>query len=132
KYAAELAERLIECGLCQNRTGCAGGQSTRGQDDQSGQGQDDEGIDEHADHSNNALILRLLNLCQCVCVRSGTHTSLIREQAACNAVAHCLLDGHTCDTACQRLRLECADEDGLDRLNQCRVVDDQNHDAAED
>ena len=46
-----------------------------------------EGIDKQTDHSDDALIVRLLHVCHSVCVRSRAHTGFVGEQAALDALA---------------------------------------------
>ena len=62
-------------------------------DDQGIQGQDDEGIDEHAHHGHHALIVGVLHIGLGVGVGGGAHTGLVGEQAALGALADGGLDG---------------------------------------
>ena len=65
-----------------------------------------------------------------MCVRGGAHAGLVREQTACNAVAHCLTNRDACSAAEDSLRVKCCNKDGLERRNDCRVVDAQDNNAA--
>ena len=59
-----------------------------GDNDKSGHGENDEGVDEKADHCDNALVVRLFNICHRVCVGSGAHTGFIGEQSALYALCY--------------------------------------------
>ena len=53
-----------------------------GDDNQSGHGENNEGVKEHTDHSDNALVVGLFNICHGMCMGCGTHTGFIGEQTA--------------------------------------------------
>ena len=132
--AAERAEgsrerRLRQLGALK-AVRCARVEHAGGQDDHCGQRQNDKGVDEYRNDSDFALILRTLYLCQCVCVRGGTHAGLVGEQAACNAVAHCLAYRDADCAAEDGLRVKRRNEDGLERRDDCRVVEAENDNAA--
>ena len=110
---AEGAEGGVEGGLGQG--GALEGavdrlQQAGGQDDQGRQGQDHEGVDEHAHHGHDALILGLFHLGHGVGVGGGAHAGLIGEEAAGHAVAHGLLDAEAQRAAEDGLGVEGADE----------------------
>ena len=64
----------------------------RGDDDERRHGQDDERVDEHANHCDRALLVRALDVGQRMRVRRGAHTGLVREQAALGALADSRLE----------------------------------------
>ena len=133
---AEGAEGLGEGRLGQGRAGetalLHGLQQAGGQDHQRRHGQHHEGVDEHAHHGDDALILWLFHLCQGVGVGRGAHAGLIGEQAPGHAEAHGLLDAQTQCAAEDGLGIEGAHEDGLDGGEKVGVVDDQDDEASQD
>ena len=48
-----------------------------GDDDERVERQDDEGVDEHADHGDDALVVRAVNIREGVSVRGGAHTGVV-------------------------------------------------------
>ena len=74
-----------------------------GDDDEGVEGEDHEGVDEHADHGDDALLVGILDVGLRVGVRRGAHTGLIGEQAALRALG---------ERDLQR-RAEAAADDGL-------------------
>jgi len=106
---------LCQCGGSEHLAVSTGGtQNAGGEDHQSGHGQHDEGIDEHADHSHGTLVLGLFHFSHGMGMGGGAHTGLIGEQAAGHAEAHGFLDGHADDTAHNGLGGERTHEDGLE------------------
>ena len=61
----------------------------RGDDDERSHGEHKEGIDEHTDHGDNALVVRLIDIGKGMCVRCGTHTGFVGEKSALDALADC-------------------------------------------
>ena len=64
-----------------------------GDDDERVERQDDEGVDEHADHGDDALVVRAVDIREGVGVRGGAHTGLVGEQAALGTLRNRGLDG---------------------------------------
>ena len=102
-----------------------------GDDDERVEGQDDEGVDEHADHGNNALIVRAVNIREGVGVRGGAHTGLVGEQAALGTLGDRGLDGVAEAAADDGLRCEGILEDHADGGGDVLDADDQDDQAAE-
>ena len=75
------------------------------------EGQDDEGVDEDADHSHHGLVVRVLDVGLSVGVRSGAHAGLIGEEAPLGALADGGLDGVSESAANDGLGLEGIAED---------------------
>ena len=69
-----------------------------GDDDEGVEREDHEGVDEHADHGDDALLVGILDVGLRVGVRRGAHTGLIGEQAALGALGDRGLEG-VADTA---------------------------------
>ena len=91
RAAEAAAHHRRERELCHVRLayalGSAGGEHAvarveRGDDDEGGHGEDDEGVDKHARHGGDALLVRGLDVGLRVGVRGGAHTGFIGEQAA--------------------------------------------------
>ena len=74
---------------------------------------DDERVDEDADHGDDALVVRVFYLRHRMGVRSGAHTGLVGEQAALGSLAQRRDDAerHAADRC---LRVEGAGEDELE------------------
>ena len=78
---------------------------------QSSDGQNNKGIDEHTDHGNGALLMRILNVSLRMRMRGGTHTGFVGEQAALCALGYGLLYGYAERTADDGLGLKRIPED---------------------
>ena len=103
----------------------------RGDDDERRHGQDDERVDEHADHCDRALLVRALDVGQRMRVRRGAHTGLVREQAALGALADGRLERIANAAADDGLRHEGVLEDHAEGLR--HVADaGKEHDQAAD
>lgn len=103
----------------------------RGDDDERRHGQDDERVDEHADHCDRALLVRALDVGQRMRVRRGAHTGLVREQAALGALADGRLERIADAAADDGLRHEGVLEDHAEGLR--HVADaGKEHDQAAD
>lgn len=87
------------------------GKRTGGEDDKGRHGEHDKGVDEHADHRDDALIARVLDLGQRVSMRGRAHTSFVGEQAACHTKPDRLADRDAGHAARHRLRIKGEDED---------------------
>jgi len=103
-----------------------------GDDNQSVEGEHHEGVDEHADHSDDALIVGVLHVGLSVSVGSGTHTGLIGEQAALGALADGGLDAGAEGTAQNGLRLEGVLEDHAEGGGDVLDAGHENHQTAEE
>ena len=102
-----------------------------GDDDERVERQDDEGVDEHADHGDDALIVRAVNIREGVGVRGGAHTGLVGEQAALGTLRNRGLDGVAEAAADDGLGLEGILEDHADGGGDVLDADDQDDQAAE-
>ena len=133
KGVAEGAKGGVEGGLGQGGT-LEGAvhrlEHTGGDDDQGSQGEHHKGVDKHAHHGNNALILGLFHLGHGVGVRGGAHTGFVGEQAPGHAVPHGLPHTQAQSAAKHRLGIKGAHKDGAHGGEQGLVVDAQDDDAA--
>ena len=102
-----------------------------GDDDERVERQDDEGVDEHADHGDDALVVRAVNIREGVGVRGGAHTGLVGEQAALGTLRNRGLDGVAETAADDGLGLEGILEDHADGGGNVLDADDQDDQAAE-
>ena len=102
-----------------------------GDDDERVEGQDDEGIDEHTDHGDNALIVRALDVRERMGVGGRTHTGLIGEQAALCTLRNGGLDGIAEATADDGLRSEGILEDHAEGRGDILDARDENDETAE-
>ena len=102
-----------------------------GDDDERVERQDDEGVDEHADHGDDALVVRAVNIREGVGVRGGAHTGLVGEQAALGTLRNRGLDGVAEAAADDGLGLEGILEDHADGGGDVLDADDQDDQAAE-
>ena len=55
-------------------------------DDESRHGDDDDRVDEHADHGDDTLVMRVFDVSERVGMRRGAHAGFVREQAALGAL----------------------------------------------
>ena len=142
--ARALAEDRAECALgevglivdgADGRFAAAGERAVSrvesGDDDERVEGQDDEGIDEHTDHGDNALIVRALDVRERVGVGGRTHTGLIGEQAALCTLRNGGLDGIAEAAADDGLRSEGILEDHADGSGDILDARDENDETAE-
>ena len=74
--AVDACKRTITCVKC-------------AKNDKSCHCKNNEGIDEHTDHSGSALSVRILNVCKSVSVGSRTHTCFVGEETSLCALADC-------------------------------------------
>ena len=85
---AELAHHRVERGLCERggrerRAGSVRHCERAGRDDdESCHREDDERVDKHAHKGHDALVAGVLDLCQRMRVRRGTHARLVGKEAA--------------------------------------------------
>ena len=115
---SKSAEAACKCGLRQGSPCLSAVQNSGSQDGEYGQVQYDKSIDEYADHGCKPLLMRVLYICPGVCMRSGTHTCLVREKTSCDTIPDCFPD---CDSgACSEysLRVESADENHPERIRE--------------
>ena len=100
-------------------------------DNQSVQGQNDEGIDEHTDHGHNTLIMGVSHIGLSVSVGSRTHTGLVGEQTALGTLRDSSLDSSTEATADDGLRHEGILEDHAEGSGEILDTGDQHDQAAQ-
>jgi len=115
--------------------GCGGGERAvagveSGDNDESGHGEDNEGIEEETDHGHDTLIVGLLDVCKGVGVGSRTHAGLIGEQTALCTLADSGLESITDAAADDGIGHECVLEDHADSFGESLDVDDDKDDAA--
>ena len=124
---AEHGGDVAHIAVCQRAIGGIEGTD----DDQRIEGQHYEGVNEHAHHGHNALIVRRGHIGLRVGVWGGAHTGLIGEQAPLGALRHCLLDGVAKCAAHNGLRLKGVLEDHAEGSGNVLDADCQHHEAAQ-
>ena len=113
---------------CERSLGCI----KRGKNDECGDGKNDEGVDEYADHCADALIVRLFDVSLRVRVGGGTHARFVGEETSLCALLDCL--GKCCAEAAaeQRLGNEGVTEDHAECGGNIFIVDSKNEQTADD
>ena len=100
-------------------------------DDQRVEGQHHEGVDEHADHRHNALLVRILHVGLSVGMGGRAHTGLVGEQTTLGALRDGLLDGVAERTAHDGLRLKGVLEDHAEGGGDVPDAEDQDDQTAQ-
>ena len=99
--------------------------------DESGDGDDDEGVHENGDDCYNALLVGVFHIGHSMCMRSGSHACFVGEQAALSALGERgdNAEGHTADGS---LRVERALENQRERCRQLADVCDDDGKTADE
>lgn len=100
-------------------------------DDQRIEGQDHEGVDEHADHGHHALVVGVLHVGLSVGMGGRAHTGLVGEQAPLGALGNGLLDGIAEGAAHDGLGLKGILEDHADGGGEILDAEDEDDEAAQ-
>ena len=122
-------DRLLEAGRGEHRPGQPApvrpghGPSTGGENDQCGQGADYEGVDESAEHGDDALTNRAVGLRRCVGDGRGSEAGLVREHAAGHPETDGCGYGRSCEPASGCSRSEGVSKDEPDRRGDFGDID---------
>ena len=82
-------------------------------DNEGGHGNNDDSVDENANHCDNALIMRILDVGERMSMRGGTHTGFVAEQTALCALRDCSPNAKECTTKASSW-IKCALENEAD------------------
>lgn len=132
KYFSEGTKGGIKGALGKGRTGQPVVPHTGGENDKSGECQDDKGINKYADHGDNALVAGMRHIRCRVGMGRGTHAGLVGEKPPCHTVAHGLLDSDAQSAAGYRLWGECAHKDVPEGFRHTGKVCHQNKETSQD